>query len=47
MLKYARNLTEYFKCVAMETTLIDTHSNNILLSVRGDNIYLPSKFHED
>ena len=34
-LKYARNLTEYFKYVAMETTLI------VLLRAREDNIYIP------
>ena len=40
MLKYARNLTEYIQCVAMETTLIDIHSDNILVSVGQVHIYV-------
>ena len=40
-------LTEYCKDVAIETTLIDIHSDNILVSVGEDNIYFPWKFHED
>ena len=47
MLKYIRKLTEYCKYVAMETTLVDTHSNNTIGSEGEDNIYFPWKFHED
>ena len=40
-------LTEYYGYVAIETTQIDIHSNNVLLSVEEDNIYFHWKFHED
>ena len=42
-----QELMEYCKDVAIETTLIDIHSDNVLLSVGEDHIYLSRKFHRD
>ena len=39
-------MTQYHYYVAIETILIDIHSNHVLLSIGEKNIYFPSKFHE-
>ena len=40
-LKYIRNLVEYCKYVAMETTMVDIHGNNTIMSEGDYNIYFP------
>ena len=41
------DLTKYCKDVAIETTLIDIHSDNVHMSVGDDHTYCSWKFHQD